>query len=160
MPDIAHYCAKCGKQFGVDEAVEAVTQAEPAANVHVETRYVPGHANIAIVKITGNCDGKQVKRLNLELANLRNENPKIVIIDLSGADSICSMGLSALISFVSDREDERQNSTAVVNVRPAVAHVMDSLGIGIMLPVYESVSDALVALRGGPKPGEAPDSSE
>ena len=150
VPDIAHYCAKCGKQFGINEAAEATAQEEPAANIHVETRYVPGHNDIAILKISGNCDSKQVKRLNLELSNLRDENPKIVIIDLSGTESICSMGLSTLISFVSDREDEREKSTAVVNIRPAVAHVMDSLGIAVMLPVYNSIAEAINILRGAP----------
>ena len=147
VPDIAHYCAKCGKTFGLEEAADAVSKEDPAAGAHIETRYVPGHAGIAILKITGICDNKEVRKLNMELANLRNDNAKIVIFDLSGADSICSMALSAIIAFVSDREDEHEKTTALVNVREPVMHAIDSLGIGAMLPMYPTIKDALVQLQ-------------
>lgn len=150
VPDVAHYCASCGKSFGVEEAAEAVARAESAAGCIIETRYVPGHAGIAIVKIAGNCDTSNVKKLNMELATLRNDSPKIVIFDLSGAELICSMALSAIVTFVSDREDETANSTALVNVRDSVMQVIDCLGIGAMLPVYADIKTALTELRSKP----------
>jgi anti-anti-sigma regulatory factor len=147
VPDIAHYCASCGKSFGTEEAAEATAKAEPAAGAQIETRYVPGHAGIAIIKIVGNCDNTQVNKLNMELANTRNDNPEIVIFDLSGTEAVCSMALSAILAFVSDREDERENSTALVNVRDSVMQVIDCLGIGSMLPVFATIKDAIEALR-------------
>jgi anti-anti-sigma factor len=147
MPDIAHYCAHCGKSLGVGEAAEAAAKAATAAGATIETRYVPGHPGIAIVKLAGSCDAAQVKKLSMELATLRNDDPKIVIFDLSGADLICSNGLSQIISFVSDREDGREKSTALVNVRDTVRQVIDCLGIGGMLPMYPTIKDALIALR-------------
>lgn len=148
VPEVAHYCANCGKSFEAEEAADAAAKAKPAAGAQIETRYVPGHAGIAIVKIAGNCNNDQVKKLNMELATLRNDNPKIVIIDLSGADSICSMALSAIISFVSDREDEKAKSTGLVNLRDSVMELIDCLGIGGMLPVYATIKIALTELRG------------
>jgi len=147
IPDIAHYCSNCGKSSDVNEAAEAAASAEPSTGAVIETRYVPGHAGIAIVKIAGNCDGTQVQKLNMELSNLRNDDPEIVIFDMSGTDSICSMALSAIIAFVSDREDERENSTALVNVSNPVMQVIDCLGIGAMLPVYANIKLALDELR-------------
>jgi anti-anti-sigma factor len=147
VPDIAHYCAKCGKAFGLDEAAAAAAKAEPAGSATIETRYVPGHAGIAIVKISGNCDNAHVSRLNMELTTLRNDSPKVVIFDLSGADAMCSMALSAIIAFVSDREDERRNSTALVNVREHVMQAIDCLGISGMLPVYPTIKEALVIMQ-------------
>lgn len=145
VPKVAHYCASCGKLFGTeDTGTEA--KSGPAAGVQIETRYVPGHAGIAILKIAGNCDQSEVRKLNLELATLRDDNPNIVIVDLSGADRLCSMALSALIAFVSDREDERENSTAVVNIGPSVRQVLECLGVGLMLPVFDTIPDALHAL--------------
>ncbi len=148
VPDVAHYCAKCGKSFGVEEAVDAIAKAEPAVGTHIETRYVPDHPGIAIVKISGNCDTGQVSKLNMELATLRDDNPKVVIFDLSGTGTICSMALSALLAFISDREDERKSSTALVNVREAVMQLIDCLGIGAMLPIYATIKEALIALQG------------
>jgi anti-anti-sigma factor len=148
VPDIAHYCAKCGKSFEEEEAAEAAAKAEPAAGVRIETRYVPGHHNIAIVKIAGNCNNPQVSKLNMELANIRNDNPEIVIFDLSGAETICSMALSAILAFISDRKDEEGRLTALVNVRETVMHMIDCLGIGGMLPVFATIKDAIEALRG------------
>jgi anti-anti-sigma factor len=147
VPDIAHYCAKCGKAFGLEEAAADTAKAEAASGATIETRYVPGHAGIAIVKISGNCDSGHVSKLNMELNNLRNDKPKIVIFDLSGADGMCSMALSAIIAFVSDREDEQENSTALVNVRDAVMQAIDSLGISGMLPVYPDIKDALTSMQ-------------
>ena len=151
VPDVAHYCAHCGKSFGTEEAAEAAAKAEPAAGAQIETRYVPGHAGIAIVKIVGHCDSTQVNKLNMELSNIRNDNPEIVIFDFSGTEAICSMALSAILAFVSDREDERENSTALVNVRESVMQVIDCLGIGAMLPVFSSIKDAIEALRAKPE---------
>ena len=147
IPDVAHYCSNCGKSSDVEEAAEAVAKAETGTGAVIETRYVPGHAGIAIVKIAGNVDNNQVQKLDMELAVLRDDDPKIVIFDLSGAESICSMALSAIIAFVSDREDERENSIALVNVRESVMQVIDCLGIGAMLPVYADIKTALEALR-------------
>lgn len=147
VPDIAHYCANCGKAFGLEEAAAATAKADPAAGATIETRYVPGHAGIAIVKISGNCDSAQVGKLNMELSFLRNDSPKIAILDLSGAEAICSMGLSAIIAFVSDREDEQENSIALVNVRESVMQAIDCLGIGGMLPVYPTIKEALVSMQ-------------
>jgi anti-anti-sigma factor len=147
IPDVAHYCSNCGKSTNIGEAAEAVAKAESGTGAVIETRYVPGHAGIAILKIVGNCDGNQVQKLNMELSVLRNDNPDIVIFDLSGTDSICSMALSTIIAFVSDREDDKENSTALVNVRENVRQVIDCLGIGAMLPVYNSIKTALEELR-------------
>jgi len=147
VPDIAHYCASCGKAFGLEEAAAATAEADPAAVATIETRYVPGHSGIAIVKISGNCDSAHVGKLNMELSFLRNDSPKIAILDLSGTESICSMALSAIIAFVSDREDEHENSTALVNVRESVMQAIDCLGIGGMLPVYPTIKEALVAMQ-------------
>ncbi len=147
VPDIAHYCANCGKSFGLEEAAAATANAEVAAGATIETRYVPGHAGIAIVKISGSCNGAQVGKLNMELSFLRNDNPNMVILDLSGTDAICSMGISAIIAFVSDREDERKNSTALVNIRESVMQAIDCLGIGGMLPVYPTIKDALLNMQ-------------
>jgi anti-anti-sigma factor len=149
VPDVAHYCAHCGKAFGLEDAAAATAKAEPAAGATIETRYVPGHPGIAIVKISGNCDSAQVGKLNMELSFLRRDNPKVVILDLSGAEGICSMGLSAIIAFVSDREDEKENSTALVNVRDPVMQAIDCLGIGGMLPVYPTIKEALTTLQSG-----------
>ena len=144
---MAHYCTHCGKSLGVEEAASAVAAAELAPGTRIETRYAPGHPGIAIVKIVGNCDSTQVKKLNMELSILRGDDPETVIFDLSGMEHICSMALSAIIAFVSDREDEKSKSTALVNVRDAVMQVIDCLGLGAMLPVYPTVKEALTALR-------------
>lgn len=147
VPDVAHYCASCGKSFDIEEAVDAAAKAQPSAGAVIETRYVPGHAGIAIVKISGNCDNNQVKKLNMELSILRDDNPKIVIFDLSGAEMMSSMALSTLIAFVSDREDEKEHSTALVNIRDSVMQVIDCLGIGAMLPVYSDIKVAIADLN-------------
>jgi len=147
VPDIAHYCAKCGKAFGLEEAASATAKADSVAGATIETRYVPGHAGIAIVKISGNCDSAHVSRLNMELTTLRSDNPKAVIFDMSGADAVCSMALSAIIAFVSDREDERKTSTALVNVRDPVMQAIDCLGISGMLPVYPTIKEALIVMQ-------------
>ena len=147
VPDVAHYCAHCGKKFGAEEAADAVAQTEIAAGTSMETRYVPGHPGIAVLKIVGYCDQHNITKLEMELATLRNDKPRIVIFDLSGAQGLCSVALSAIFSFVSDREEENENSTALVNVREPVMHAIDCLGITTMLPIYDNVKDAFNALQ-------------
>ncbi len=148
VPDLDYLCPKCGKPFGVEQMAEVVAKAEPDAITRIETRHVPGHAGIAIVKIAGNCDDSLSKKLKEELATLRADNPEAVIFDLSDTRLIFSRALSLFIAFVREREDNRADSTAFINLQESIVHVIDSLGLGPMLPAYESMKDALAAVRG------------
>ncbi len=149
VPDVAHYCANCGKSFGAEEAVDAIAKAESAVGTHIETRYVPGHPGIAVVKIAGYCDHHHVNKLEMELATLRDEKPRIVVLDFSGTQGLCSMALSVIFAFVSDREGERENSTALVNLREPVIQAIDCLGITSILPIYATIKEAFIALQVG-----------
>ena len=65
IPDVAHYCSNCGKSSDIEEAAEAVAKAETGTGAVIETRYVPGHAGIAILKIAGNVDNGLNKEVEM-----------------------------------------------------------------------------------------------
>ena len=144
VPDAAHYCKNCGNSFDTDEGGE--TGAESAAEVRIETNYVPGRPDTAIVKVYGYCDHHYVNKLKAKIEKLRADNPQTIVFDLSETEGLCSMALSLLISFFSDREDKKKNSTALACLHKNVKQVIDCLGIGRMLPIFATVKDALTTL--------------
>lgn len=147
LPDNAHRCNHCNRQFTLEDLVNAVIKAEPDPDSRVKICQVPGHADIFVVKIVGHCDHSLAQRLNKELKAVRDRSPMTVMFDLSRVPQMFSMCLSLLVAFAAERGGKKSKSMAVLNVREPLMQVILNMGLQGYLPIYDTVRDALSSME-------------
>jgi anti-anti-sigma factor len=107
------------------------------------------HDTVGVVTLTGEVDIVQASPLRERLLGaVRNEDLGLVV-DLSGASYIDSVGVSLLFELA-ERLTERQLRLAVVLPDSGlVGRVLGIVNMESVAELYSSVDDAIVAIRDG-----------
>ena len=93
-----------------------------------------------IAALSGDVDFTMREEVRRRLNELRT--PRRAILDLSDVAYMDSMALSEIILLQRYRENEGRAPLRVV-VGPKIARLYEISGIGVLLPAYASVNDAL-----------------
>ncbi len=104
-------------------------------------------ANLRRVVLTGRLDFHGVEEIIGQLASLLTTAGANVLIDLSEATLICSMGIRALILNAKNLQQRGGRMALVVQKDSIVSATLKSVGIDTLLPVYASVAEARAALQ-------------
>jgi len=117
-------------------------------NGRVES-HVDYHDYIGVVKLTGDVDIVQAQELRERLMGaVRNEDLGL-IVDLTGAAYIDSVGVSLLFELA-EKLTERQLRLAVVLPHGGlVERVLNIVNIGTVAELHPTVDEALSAIRAG-----------
>ena len=98
------------------------------------------------IVLTGRLDFHGVEEIIEPLAALLATAGSNVLIDLTGATLICSMGIRALILNAKNLQQRGGRMALVVDADSILAATLKSVGIDSLLPVYTSLLDAQKAL--------------
>jgi anti-anti-sigma factor len=104
-----------------------------------------------VVRLTGPINPFTAPRIQRELLKDLAERPYGIICDLTGVESIdpvCATVFSTVANHPSS--DWRTTSFALCGAGPAVAEVLDRLAVPHVLPLYDSVEDALDQITARP----------
>ena len=104
-------------------------------------------ANLRRIVLTGRLDFHGVEEIIGQLASLLTTAEANVLIDLSEATLICSMGIRALILNAKNLQQRGGCMALVVQQDSIVSATLRSVGIDTLLPMYPSVADAGAALQ-------------
>lgn len=99
-----------------------------------------------VIRPVGDIDAYSVATFREALANLA-ETPNI-LIDLSEVPFMDSAGLGALIGGIR-RARDNDGVVVVACDRPSLTRLLHTTGFDRIVPVTESVEDAVEALKGG-----------
>lgn len=94
------------------------------------------------IVLTGRLDFHGVEEIIEPLAALLATAGSNVLIDLTEATLICSMGIRALILNAKNLQQRGGRMALAVNGDSIVAATLNSVGIDSLLPVYASLLDA------------------
>jgi anti-anti-sigma factor len=92
--------------------------------------------------LAGVLDGKTVDDFNLTLAAAAKE-ASLIVIDLEKLTGISSAGAGALLVA----GDDRKGKLVLARPQRAVRTVLEALGVPAIVPLGESLEDALTKLR-------------
>jgi anti-sigma B factor antagonist len=82
------------------------------------------------------------EKLRLKLEELAAKGAPVIVVDLSGMDFICSLGLGAIISgHLKCRHHNGQ--IKLVNPQQAVMQLLETTRLTKLFPIYSSVDQAL-----------------
>jgi anti-sigma B factor antagonist len=114
---------------GVDLLTVSVTARESAGEPYT------------LVEITGEADVTNTEQLRRLLDDEVTQQPRVMIIDLSGLRFMDSSALHALLR--ANRSLDRQGGVlALVSPQPAVAKILRLTTADRLIPVFDSVADA------------------
>lgn len=106
--------------------------------IHVTT-----HEDHAVCRPEGEIDAFTVARLKARVGEL-SDHPRLVI-DLNDVSFIDSAGVGAMVSIVRAAR-EQHGAVAVASGRPAIGRLLHTVGFQRLVPVRETVEEALAAL--------------
>jgi anti-anti-sigma factor len=95
-----------------------------------------------VVRIAGNASVDQVDELDRELHVVSVLAPKLVVLDLSGLLYVSSMGIGSLLRFRNQIADGG-GRLAVAGLTRQVSDTFRMAGLGKVLPIYQTVDEAL-----------------
>lgn len=98
------------------------------------------------IVLTGRLDFHGVEEIIEPLSSLLASAGPNVLIDLTGATLICSMGIRALILNAKNLQQRGGRLALVVDSDTLVSTTLKSVGIDSLMPVFPSTADALKAL--------------
>ncbi|MFH1421416.1 MAG: STAS domain-containing protein [Planctomycetota bacterium] len=152
VPDVAHYCAKCGESFSDEEAMEprGVAQQPPEArtSLKIELQKIAGPPSVTVIILHGEIDNPGAMVLQNTLRRCTISTAPRVVLDFGQVTTVCSSGYSTLLSWVRDRESDAPGTVAIVSVREEVMRQLVSMGIADCLPIFNDKRKALRLLLG------------
>ncbi len=98
------------------------------------------------IVLTGRLDFHGVEEIIEQLSSLLASAGSNVVIDLTDATLICSMGIRALILNAKNLQQRGGHMSLVVDNDTIVSTTLKSVGIDSLLPVFTSFRDAQLAL--------------
>ena len=104
-------------------------------------------ADLRRIALTGRLDFHGVEEVIGQLAQLLTTTGSNVLIDLSEATLICSMGIRALILNAKNLQQRGRCMALVVDDHSIVSTTLNSVGMDSLMPVYTSVDDARKAFK-------------
>ncbi len=99
------------------------------------------------IALTGRLDFHGVEEIIEQLSTMLASAGSDVLIDLTGATLICSMGIRALILNAKNLQQRGGRMAIVVQKDSIVSATLKSVGIDTLLPMYGNVADARTALQ-------------
>jgi anti-anti-sigma factor len=103
---------------------------------------VKGFPGIAVVRIQGSIDPRNLETLSATLAAARGRGFRTLVLDLADIRYINSAGLSYLVNL-SDVLAERGGGLYLANPQPKVKVVFDLMGICQFFKLHKTVDTAL-----------------
>jgi anti-anti-sigma factor len=120
--------------------------------IHVEA--VEGVAGGAIVHLEGDLDQPTLNTFLSQLEAVRNEGKSRVLLDMDKVGYANSTALGALITQA-DTFREAGGEMALVRPQPKVELVIDMLGLGALLKIFNTMDEARQHLASGSRPSPA-----
>ncbi|MGA4981074.1 STAS domain-containing protein [Streptomyces cellulosae] len=102
----------------------------------------------AVVVVTGDVDLHTAPVLRAEARTAMTQGARHLVLDMGGVDFVDSTGLSTLIVLLHATEDAG-GSLRVARVPERLVRMVTMTGIAELLPVHETVAEALAALDAG-----------
>lgn len=103
--------------------------------------------NLRRVILTGRLDFSGVEEIVGQLSSLLSTAGASVLIDLTGATLICSMGIRALILNAKNMQQRGGRLGLLVSEGSTVATTLKSVGIDALMPVFTDNINAQQALQ-------------
>jgi len=95
-----------------------------------------------VLGVRGSAGMDAAEKLRLKLEELAAKQAPVIVVDLSGMDFICSLGLGAIISgHLKCRHHNGQ--IKLVNPQQAVMQLLETTRLTKLFPIYSSVDQAL-----------------
>jgi anti-anti-sigma factor len=98
------------------------------------------------ISLTGRLDFHGVEEIIEQFSSLLSTSRMKVVVDLTGATLICSMGIRALILNAKNMQQRGGRMVLAVKEGSIVSSTLKSVGIDTLLPVYASLPDAQNAM--------------
>jgi anti-anti-sigma factor len=96
----------------------------------------------AVVRISGSASMNEADKLRERLETLAGEKFPLVVLDLSGLDFICSLGLGAIILMhLKNRHHDGQ--IRLVAPQPAVQELLETTRLTKLFPIFPTVEQAV-----------------
>lgn len=111
----------------------------PYVDLNLSTRQQDNHVVIAA---TGEIDLHTAPRLQQELSDQLQDDPKQLIVDMSGVEFCDSTGVNVLLATMRRANDEG-GSFCLVGPQPAVRKVLGITGLDTVFAVRDSVDEAM-----------------
>jgi anti-sigma B factor antagonist len=109
----------------------------------VDVSQAPGGA---LVRLVGSAGMDQAHRLQERLEELVARRDPLIVLDLSGLEFVCSMGLGAIIAaYLRARRHDAEMRLAAP--RPAVRQLLETTRLTKLLGVFDTVEDAFHSFR-------------
>ena len=115
----------------------------------------------AVVVVTGDVDLHTAPVLRAEARTAMTQGARHLVLDMGGVDFVDSTGLSTLIVLLHTAQEAR-GSLRVASVPERLVRMVTVTGIAELLPVHETVAEALAAVDAGDarEPGESGDAGD
>jgi anti-anti-sigma factor len=95
-----------------------------------------------VVKLTGSATMDRCEDMNACFNEVAKEKPRLLVIDLSGLDFICSLGLGGIVAAYL-RALKYDGTVVVSSPAPAVLEVLELTRLDALVPIYDSAKAAL-----------------
>ena len=95
-----------------------------------------------VVFVHGSADKDHVDEMRLALEGLAEQKVTPIILDLSDMDSICSMGLGAILAAHLKGRHYRAK-IRLVNPKPAIRQLLEVARLTALFPIFRTVAEAL-----------------
>ena len=100
--------------------------------------------DVAVVRLQGAIDPKNVSTLQVALAAARGKGYRILVLDLGEIRYINSAGLASLVTF-SDALLENGGALLMANPQPKVKLIFELMGLTAFFKLHKSVAAAIAA---------------
>ena len=103
---------------------------------------VSDQGDARVVGIFGSVGMNEADRLRSALDELADAPTRVVVLDLTGMDFICSLGLGAMIA-VYQKMRGRRRDLKLVNPQTPIREVLEATRLTKLFPIYASVDEAV-----------------
>ncbi len=105
------------------------------------------HEEIPVIELSGEVDAYTSARFREIMLDIIDSDGANLVINMTDVEYIDSSGLGALVGGLK-RVSERDGKIVIVCDKPQVKKVFEITGLEKVFPIYDSVEDAVSALRG------------
>ncbi len=96
-----------------------------------------------VVRILGSVGMNEAERLRVTLDGLAALSAGRVVLDLTGMDFICSLGLGAMIS-AHQKLQHHEGELRLVNPQPPIREMLEATRLTELFAIYGSIEEAIV----------------
>ena len=107
--------------------------------------HVKNEENGVLVSVTGRMDAVSSPEFEKEISRLIDEDNVNFVIDLAGLDYISSSGLRSIL-VTAKKLKGKNGRIMLASLQAVVREVFEISGFSTIIPIYESVEEAMAAL--------------